>query len=210
MRVSLFGVTGATGRLVLEQLLDQSHDVRALVGDTSKLAGELERLTIIKGDAGDQDKVSQAVSGCEVVLDTLGARANTSAEVKRLSAVKDSILRAMRDQGVRRYIGVAGAGVDVPGDQKGAGYSMASWFKKLTSRYVSEQKQKEFALVSRSGLDWTIVRVPFITEGPLTRRYRASLTKPPSSRISRADVAYAMVSQIGDREFVRKAPFIAY
>jgi putative NADH-flavin reductase len=75
---------------------------------------------------------------------------------------------------------------------------------------VSEQKQKEFELVSRSGLNWTIVRVPFITEGPLTKRYRASLAKPPSSRISRADLAYAMVSQIGDREYVRKAPFIAY
>jgi putative NADH-flavin reductase len=209
VRVSLFGATGATGRLVLEQLVDRHYEVRALVGDSSKLAGMEKRLTIIEGDAEEYRKVSQAVSGCEAVVDTLGVRANTAAEVERLSAVKGSILRAMLEQGVTRYVGVAGAGVDVPGDEKGTGYKLASWFKRLTSRYVAEQKQKEFELVSRSGLDWTILRVPFITEGPLTKKYSASLLKPPSSRISRADVAYAMVSQIGDREFVRKAPFVA-
>ena len=210
MRVSLFGATGATGRLVLEQLIDQRHEVRALVGDPSRLAGKEKGLTVIEGGAEDHGKVGQAVSGCEVVLDTLGMRTNTAAEVERLTGVKESILKAMREQGVTRYIGVAGAGVDVPGDEKGAGYQLASWFRRLTSRYVTEQKQREFELVSGSGLNWTLLRVPFITEGPLTMKYRASLVKPPSSRISRADVAYAMVSQMRDREFVRKAPFVAY
>jgi hypothetical protein len=71
-----------------------------------------------------------------------------------------------------------------------------------------EEKQKEFELVSKSGLDWTIVRVPYITEGTLTKNYRADLKRPPSSRISRADIAYAVVMQLKERRYVKAAPFV--
>ncbi len=61
---------------------------------------------------------------------------------------------------------------------------------------------------SKSGLDWTIVRVPYITEGTLTKNYRADLKRPPSSRISRADIAYAVVMQLKERRYVKAAPFV--
>jgi putative NADH-flavin reductase len=208
VRIALFGATGPLGRRVLDQLLDRDYEVKVLVGDPTKLARKSEKLTVIKGDAEDPEKVGQVVAGCDAVVDTFGARANTRTEVQRLLTVTELILSTMRKQSIRRFIGVAGAGVDVPGDQKGVGYRLVTWFSKLTARHVVDEKQKEFELVSRSGLDWTIVRVPFITDGELTQKYKANLTKPPSSRISRADIAYVLVSQLQDRRFVRKAPFV--
>jgi len=208
MRVCLFGSTGSIGRHALEQALERGHDVRALVGDRTRLPDRGERLTVIVGDVGDAVKVQEAVAGCDAVIDTLGVRSNTSAEVQRLLSVTKLIISTMAGNGVRRFLGVAGAGVDAPGDEKGAGYRLAGWFSGLASRRAQEEKQRELDLVSSSGLEWTILRVPFVTEGPLTRTYRASLAKPPSSRISRADIGYALVDQLGVRTFVKKAPFI--
>jgi len=208
VRVALFGATGPLGRRVLDQLLERDHDVKVLVGDPTKLARKSEMLTVIEGDIADPAKVGETIAGCDAVIDTLGARANTETEVRRLLKVTELILAAMHRHGARRFIGVGGAGVDAPGDQKGSGYRLVARFSKLMARHVVEEKQKEFELVSRSDLDWTMVRVPFITDGELTQKYRASLTEPPSSRISRADIAYVLVSQLQDRRFIRKAPFV--
>ncbi len=204
----MFGATGSIGSLVLDQLLEQGHGVRVLVGDPAKVPSGAERLTVIKGDSGDPGAVGQVIEGCDAVIDTLGVRANTPAEVRRLLTVTELVLTTMRKSGARRFIGVAGAGIKVPGDEKGARYGLAAWFSRLTFRRGVEEKQKEFELVSKSGLDWTIVRVPYISEGPLTKSYRADLKRPPSSRISRADIAYAVVRQLQDRRYVNAAPFI--
>jgi putative NADH-flavin reductase len=208
VRVALFGATGSIGSLVLDQLLEQGHGVKVLVGDPAKVPSRSERLTVIKGDSGDPGAVGQVIEGCDAVIYTLGVRANSSAEVKRLLAVTELVLTTMRKSGARRFIGVAGAGVKVPWDEKGVGYGLAAWFSKLTFRRGVEEKQKEFELVSKSGLDWTIVRVPYITEGTLTKNYRADLKRPPSSRISRADIAYAVVMQLKERRYVKAAPFV--
>jgi putative NADH-flavin reductase len=208
VRVALFGATGPLGRRILDQLVERDHQVNVLVGDPTRLTRESEKITVVKGDAEDPEKVDEVITGCEAVIDSLGVRSNTEAEVKRLIGVTELIVATMRRQGVPRFIGVAGAAVDVPGDRKGTGYTLAAWFSKLTARHVVEEKQKELEIVSRSGLDWTVIRVPFITEGEATGRYRASLTGPPSSRISRADIAYVLVSQLQDRRFIRKAPFV--
>ncbi|MDA4114306.1 MAG: NAD(P)H-binding protein [Thaumarchaeota archaeon] len=208
MRVALFGAIGPLGRRVLDQLLERDHEVKVLVGDPTRLARKSEKLTVIAGDTEDAEKVGEAIAGCEAVIDTLGVRANTEAEVQRLLKITEIVLATMREQGVPRFIGVGGAGIDAPGDKKGMVYRLVAWFSKLTAHHVVEEKQKEFELVRRSGLDWTMVRVPFITEGEMTQKYRASLTRPPSSRISRADIAFVLVTQLEDRRFVRKAPFV--
>lgn len=204
----MFGATGSIGRLVVDQLLEEGNDVKVLVGDPARVPSRSERLTVLGGDSGDPEAVGRVIEGCEAVIDTLGVRANTSAEVGRLLTVTELVLSTMRSSGARRFIGVAGAGIKVPGDEKGAGYGLAAWFSKITSRHGVEEKQKEFELVSKSGLDWTIVRVPYITEGPLTRSYRMDLRRPPSSRISRPDIAYAVVKQLADRKFVGATPFV--
>jgi putative NADH-flavin reductase len=208
VRVCLFGPTGSIGRQVLERALEREHEVRVIVGDPVRLPDHGGMLTVIAGDVGDAGKVQRALGGCDAVIDTLGVRANTSAEVERLLSVTKLIISTMERNNVRRFLGVAGAAIDAPGDEKGAGYRLAGWFSRLTSRRAQEEKQLEFDLVSASGLEWTILRVPFVTDGPLTRTYRTSLAGPPSSRISRADIGYALVDQLEERAFVRKAPFI--
>ena len=68
------------------------------------------------------------------------------------------------------------------------------------------------ALIRRSDLDWTLVQPPQLTNGPLTRKYRVGehLELRGIPRISRADVAHFILSQLDDTTYVRKAALIAH
>ena len=63
MRVTVFGATGAIGRLVVQQLLDHGHEVTALVRTPAKLALTHSHLTVVIGQLSDHAAVEKAVSG---------------------------------------------------------------------------------------------------------------------------------------------------
>jgi putative NADH-flavin reductase len=56
-----------------------------------------------------------------------------------------------------------------------------------------------------SGLDWTIVRPPRLTNGPLTRSYRVGSGRNVRGglSVSRADVADLMLGVIDDRSTIK-------
>jgi hypothetical protein len=56
-------------------------------------------------------------------------------------------------------------------------------------------------------LAWTAVRPAIVTDGP-ARGYRLSLDLRPGARTTREDVGQALVDQLTDETFVRRAPFV--
>ena len=77
MRILVVGATGATGRLLVEQLLNRGHHVRAVVRDAAKLPNEFrdnERLSIIEASLLELSDVALArtVEGCRAVASCLG------------------------------------------------------------------------------------------------------------------------------------------
>lgn len=66
------------------------------------------------------------------------------------------------------------------------------------------------AKVRASNLDWTIVRVPMLTDDPPTGKVRVGYVgKGTGSRISRADMADFMLRQLADTTYRHKAPAIS-
>ena len=67
-------------------------------------------------------------------------------------------------------------------------------------------------MVRDSGLDWTIVRPPRLTDGPLTGRYRTAYGRNVRRgvRIARADVAHLMLAVLERAEAVKQTVGIAY
>jgi putative NADH-flavin reductase len=61
-------------------------------------------------------------------------------------------------------------------------------------------------------LDWTAVRPPRLTNGPMTGRYRTALDRnlPHGLTISRADLADAMLTLLNQPETIRHTLGIAY
>jgi uncharacterized protein YbjT (DUF2867 family) len=208
MKVVLFGATGGVGAELLLQLLAGGHEVRVLVRSPERLpVREHPRLTVLQGELTDRAQVDAAVRGVEGALSTLGvARGGTAAP---LVAGFDTVVSALEAAGVRRLVTISGAGLDVPGDRKGVPDKLVGWLLRRVAPEVLAQKEQEYARLQRSGLQWTLVRPPRIVPGGPTGRVRASLEKPPSTKVTRGDVAAFMLAQLSSPEHVGKAPFVA-
>jgi putative NADH-flavin reductase len=84
---------------------------------------------------------------------------------------------------------------------------VASWILRNTLlRNVAEDAGEMERIVTASDLDWTIVRPPRLTNGPLTGRYRIEDDCMPrgGSSVSRADVADFLLDELELGAHVRR------
>jgi putative NADH-flavin reductase len=208
MKLAILGAPGRTGKLLVQQALDAGHHVVAFARTPSKLGIEHEHLDIVQGDVQDAEQVATAIGGTEAVLSVLGPTSNEPAyEVSKGMA---NILAAMEKHGVRRLIQTVGAGIGDPSDGPGLLDRMITVLLKLASRYVYEDMVRVSDIIRASDLDWTLVRVPMLTNEPPAGDVKVGyLGKGVGSRISRADIAAFMVKQADSDTYLRQAPVIS-
>lgn len=77
MKVLVVGATGATGRLLVEQLLERGHDVKAIVRSSERVPQHVKnhkKLTLIEAELLklDDEMLVQHVKGCDAVASCLG------------------------------------------------------------------------------------------------------------------------------------------
>ncbi len=209
MKVVIFGSSGGTGRLLVEQALDQGHQVTAQARTPEKLVGlEHPGLSIARGDVLEAADVERAVAGQDAVLCAIGAGAGRT--TLREDGTRN-IVAAMDEAGVSRLVCLSSLGV---GDSR----ANLSFFTRyvvvaIFLRHAFTDHERQEAVVRGSSLDWTIVRPPHLRDGPRTGSYRHGF--PPGDhdikgRISRADVADFMLKQLTDDTYIRRAPGVSY
>ena len=208
MNVFVIGGTRGVGREVVQQALARGHRVTALVREGSALDVQHSRLRIEHGDALDSEAVATALRGHDAILTTLGAPARRRTSVREEGA--RSTLQAMRTAGVQRLICLSSMGV-------GDSYDITpAWIRYLLIplflRRPFADHLKQESCLRASEVEWTIVRPPSLTDGPLTGAVRhGELLEEPGLkyRISRADVADFMLRQLESDAYVRKLPCIS-
>ena len=206
--VAIFGATGRAGKHMVQQALDRGYCVRALARDPGKLAMQNERLLVIQGSLSDTARVEQVVAGADAVLSALGPTSNEP--TFEISQGTTTIIKAMKQHGVKRLVISAGAGVGDPGDAPKLFNKLINVALKATARNVYEDMLKTVALVRESGLDWTVVRVPRLTDTPPTGTIRVGMVgQGTGANLSRADMAEFMLKQVDDLRHLRKAPVIS-
>jgi putative NADH-flavin reductase len=209
MKLVIFGSTAGTGRKLLEQALEQGHEVSAFARTPEKLDDlEHPNLRVIQGDVLDSAAVEAAVAGQDAVLCTIGAGAGRT--TLREDATRN-IVQAMDTAGVQRLICQSSLGV-------GDSHANLGFFTKhvvvgLFLRHAFADHERQEAVIKQSSLDWTIVRPPHLKDEPLTGVYRHGF--PPTDRnikgqISRADVADFMLKQLTDDSYVQRTPGVSY
>ena len=208
MRLAVFGGTGKTGRLLLEQALAAGYDVTVLVRTLSKLALRHERLHVVQGDALDPNRVAQVVSGADAVISLLGpTKDGPPLSVSRSTA---NIISAAEACGVRRLLVTAGAGVGDPVDRPGPVDRLIGVLLKKAAKTAYEDMTAAAIAVRRSSLDWTLVRIPRLTDGPRRGQLKTGyLGKGAGMALSRADLAAFLLQQANDVTFVRQAPVLS-
>ncbi|MFB3979743.1 NAD(P)-dependent oxidoreductase [Microbacterium proteolyticum] len=206
--IALFGATGKTGRRVLRRAIDRGDNVRVLVRDREKLTMSSPRLTVIEGDVLDAAKVSETVAAADVVLSVFGQVKGSPASLQTDGTAL--IVQAMKKHGVRRIVTLSGGGLPAEPDRPKAADKIIRFLLKTLSGHVLADARGHLTVLQGSGLDWTVVRGPRLTEKPGTGTYRVGwVGVNASTQISRDDLSDFLLTQVDDRTFVGQLPFVS-
>ncbi len=207
MIVAVLGATGRTGKPLVEALVRRGHHVRALVRDPAKLSAPGEHVTVVTGDSRDPEALAVLLEGADAVVSALGP---TSREGDLHTRTAEALVEAMGSAGISRFVGVSGAGIDIPGDQKSTSGKVISRLIQTFGGDVVKDKPAEYLVYAASGLDWTLVRPPRLVDGDATGNLEHDAHRSTrSTRITRADLAEFLVDCLEQDLYPRQAPFIA-
>ena len=207
-KIVVFGPTGATGREIVSQALAQGHEVTAFARSPAKLAAAGDRWRVVTGSVTeDADKVAQAVRGQDAVISALG-RGNSLSSQNLISRSVRVIVAAMHSEGVRRLIFVSAFGVGE--SRRDAPLLPRIMYRLFLGRLFADKAAADDYL-RRSDLDWTLVYPVLLTNGPATGRYRVGerLRLGALPKISRADVAAFILTQLDDTAYLRKTAVVS-
>lgn len=209
MNILIFGASGATGSHLVSQALKQGHRVTAFVRTASKLEITHPNLKVAEGDVSHYQQVENAMQDQEVVFSALGAATPFKRDHKLIIGIQN-IVAAMTKQNVPRIIYQSFLGVKE--NRKELGLMVNMVMPVILKKAIVDHEAKE-DIITKSQLDWVIVRCPMLTNGPLTASYRTGERIRSSSVIplvSRADVAHFMLQQISDDRHLHKKPRVMY
>jgi putative NADH-flavin reductase len=209
--ILVIGATGPSGLAICKQALAAGMKVRVLVRTPSRLPSELSgKLDVVQGDVLNGEKMLAAVRGVDAVVSALGTPLQRT-PVTLLSRGTQNIMQAMGQAGVSRLLCITGMGA---GDSRGHGsflYDRVILPLLLGQIYLDKDRQEQ--LVRASGLDWTLIRPAFLTNGAQTGQYRCINQfgkRDRMGKISRADVAHFVVRELQQAQHSRQVANLSY
>jgi putative NADH-flavin reductase len=209
MKLTVFGASGGIGTELVRQGLDAGHHVTAVVRETSRLAVESHpNLKVVVADVMDPMAIAPAVAGREAVLSALGTRLSGPTTVNSDGA--RSIIQAMQDAGIRRLLMVSVAGIHTKGDDPFTRFVVKPILGRILRHSFADVRQME-TLVRNSGLDWTLVCPPRLTNGKRSGKVRSNAERNVRGgfTIARADVAAYLLGAVQADELVRATVSVA-
>jgi putative NADH-flavin reductase len=200
MKLTIFGATGGTGSQLVQQALAAGHEVTAVVRDPSRLsAGDL-RPEVVRADVMDPAAIEQVVAGRDAVVTAIGSRTVRVPTTVCADSAR-SIVSAMERAGVQRLVLVSAAGLSADaGDGPVTRYVVKPLLLQRILKHPFADMRRAEEEVRASGLRWTIVRPPRLTDGARTGRYRRAeeLSIRGGRSISRADLADSVLRLVED------------
>jgi len=215
MKLTVFGASGGTGYQIVRQALNGGHEVTAVVRDPARLAISHRSLMVVTADVLQPADIAEAVAGRDAVISALGhsRRPQDRKAAANSTLCADSarsITETMRQVGSRRLVIVSASGPYTDGDGPVLRYVL----KPILGRVLKDEWTDLVAMeqvVRASGLDWTVLRPPRLTDKLLTGRYRIrrDADPPRCMHVSRANLAHLALAVAGDPDTYRCAISIA-
>lgn len=205
MKLAVLGATGRTGRLVVAEALRRGHGVTALVRSAAR-ADLPPGVLVREGAVREPAALAGAVAGADAVLCALGPQDGDATLHRDVAA---ALVGVLREAGVRRFVGISGAGIAVPGDAKSPRDRAISAVLRRVGGATVADKAHEHAIWASSGLEWTLVRPPRLSERPPTGRVEHHAHRSPrATTIARGDLAAFVVDCAEQGLHVGAAPLV--
>ncbi|HXM26179.1 MAG TPA: SDR family oxidoreductase [Chthoniobacterales bacterium] len=191
MKLLVLGATGGTGLEIISQAIERGHSLTAFVRAPDPLKRFGDRIAVIRGDLLNSSEVQRVLKGHDAVLSGFGPRLPVCrADATLLQRFAVALTSGMDQAGVRRVVVESTAFLF-----KDSIIPPTNLFGRLFFPDVVRDAGEMENVFRKSGLDWTMVRPPRLTDQPRTGKYR--VLEGPLPRfgfaISRADVADFMI-----------------
>lgn len=189
MNIALIGATGFVGSRLLTELTRRGHKVTAIVRNPEKVPAGAG-ISARKGDVFDRDGLSALLAGHDAVISAVHFSASDAA----------TLLAAVKQSGVTRYLVVGGAG----SLEVAPGVKLFDT-KEFPAIYLGEaRKGGDFLdlLKAETVLDWTFLSPSaLIQPGERTGKFRLGkdqllVDANGNSAISAEDYAIALVDEL--------------
>lgn len=208
MLITIFGASGKTGQLLVQQALEQGHKVRAWVRRENALSIQHPNLKVLLGNLNNEAKIREAIAGADACISCLGGSSVTKHAPAIVEGIK-LIVRIMSEEKVGRIVYLSSIGV---GESR---YYMAQPIRflivDLLLRVPFADHDLNEKTLKNSQLNWTIVRPGGLTNGPLKAELQAGFHKillKGNPTISRASVASFMLNQLSDHRYEKQAVWL--
>lgn len=210
MRITIFGATGKSGQILTRKALEKDYHVIVFARNPDKLKIQHENLTVIKGDLNDKSGINQAISGSDAVISLLGPKG--ASKGLPISKGMQIIVESMEQLKVKRLIATATPSATDSNDKRDFRFKFAVFMIKSLIKTAYWDIVETSNIIRQSNLDWTIVRLPLLTNKTQKNKIRAGFIGKESINLfflNRSDLADFLLEQLTDKTFIKKAPAIS-
>lgn len=205
MEITLFGASGKTGQILIQQALELGHKVKAYVRRKEAIQITHNNLKVIEAQLSDKEAIKQAISGSDLCISTLGCGSLRKRNPEVCKGI-ENIVEAMKSEGVSKIIYMSSLGAN---ESK---VYMPQPIRFIVCDLVlrvplADHNQNE-TFIRNSGIKYTLVRPGGLTDVPLTGVYKASdetINIKGKTQISRANVAHFILKEAEENNYENKA-----
>lgn len=209
MKIVLFGATGHVGTLFMEKALSAGHEVVAYARKPQKITVSNPLLSVVAGDLQDKEKIEEVIRGVDAVVSVMGPLGYQNKLI--FAPAYQHIISAMKKHGVKRLIALGTPSVPDANDR----FNLVFWVLTVVVGVLIHNGYTDMKNLGQeireSGLDWTIVRVPLLTNRAARGKVRVGYFGNGVTwfRLTRNDFADFLIKQLTDRTYVGRAPAIS-
>ncbi|XP_053727058.1 uncharacterized protein LOC128762667 [Synchiropus splendidus] len=212
MKIVVLGATGQTGQYLVNQALQQGHQVTAVVRNPDKMSVSHENLTVVEANIFSSDSLKAHFKGQDVVMSCLGFSVSFFSSVTGYTLSMNAIISAMREARVNRIITMTSWYTE-PNSGGRASYLVRFLLLPMIRSVLTNQFEMEKYLEQVDDLQWTVVRPPGLRTQPATAQeflthegyfVPDSNGNPAGTFVARGDVARFMLSLINSNAWVKK------
>lgn len=209
--IALFGATGKTGSILVKKLTAKGYRIHALVRNPAKLSHSNTLLTVVQGDVLNEQSVFKVLEKSDVVINVIGHVKGCPPDLQ--TTASRNILSGMNKLGITRLIDLTGGAVKVEGDDpKWPDKLIAFIMKNLAGKAVRARftdGENHVKLISRSNLEWTVIRAPVLLPGKARGRTSIGMVGHiPGYSLTFEDLTDKIINILEDKSFVRQYPYI--
>ncbi|SDS49478.1 Putative NADH-flavin reductase [Mucilaginibacter mallensis] len=208
--IVVLGANGGIGKHTVLKALAEGYHVTAILRTPSKLDISHPNLTIVQGDVMQSGSLAQHLENKDAVISAIGK--NSLKTTTLYSQGNKNLLQAMHETGINRAFFISAAGLEVnPTHSLLVKFATRFILQPLLRNMYADLRVME-KIVRESGIDWTIIRPPQLTDSPETGKYRTAIDGPlrKGLKISRADVAHFMVNNLMNKSIFRATVEVGY